>query len=107
MTSNLIATGLLALMLVWVTRHERGYAWWKAVLVAAGGGLASFLIGNAAEAGRSVLGDVSNWLGIVLVLVVVSFLFRVLLAVSWRDASLLSVAFIVLQVVVAILMAIL
>ena len=98
---SLLATAIFALCLVFVARQEEAYAWWKAVVIPVAGAL--ILIGAELLTGVVPVEMVRisiAWLTIPLVIAGVAGLSRILLQMSWRDASLVGVAYAIAQAAV-------
>jgi hypothetical protein len=98
---SLLATAVFALCLVFVARQEEAYAWWKAVVIPLAGAL--ILIGTEMLVGvvpSETLRIGIAWLSIFLVIGGVTGLARILLQMSWRDASLVGVAYAIAQAAV-------
>jgi len=98
---SLLATAIFALCLVFVARQEEAYAWWKAVVIPVAGAL--ILIGTELLIGVvpvEILRISIAWLSIPLVIGGVAGLSRVLLQMSWRDSSLVGVAYAIAQAAV-------
>jgi membrane-bound ClpP family serine protease len=98
---SLSATVAFALCLVFVTRQEEGYVWWKAILIPIAGAL--LLLGFELIEGIIPIEAVRiavAWFSIFAVIGGVSLLARNLLQMSWRDAALVGVAYAVAQAAV-------
>jgi membrane-bound ClpP family serine protease len=98
---SLTATVAFALCLVFVTRQEEAYAWWKALVIPLAGAL--ILLGSELIEGMIPIEGVRitiAWLSIFAVIAGVTVLSRNLLQMSWRDAFFVGIAYAVVQAAV-------
>ncbi len=97
---TILTTIMFAAAFLVVARREEGYTWWKALLVPLAGALTGILTGLGIEALPSGMRLASAWASLLLVAAVVAFGCRWML-MSWRDAALIGVGFVLMQFFVA------
>ena len=99
---SLATTAVFAICLVVIARREEGYTWWKAALIPFAGALTGVLTELLIGVIESpVLQTVVAIVSLLAVIAVMAVLAHRVLLMSWRDASLLGLGYVLVQAAVS------